>query len=169
MPASRLTVWAIARNPQAPFAVRENVIDGEICSCSALRQATRHLTRLYDAALAPAGLGINQYAILARLNRLGPMRVSDLAGRLVMDRSTLGHLLRPLEARGIVALHIDEHDRRSRLIGLTASGEALWGKAHNLWQDAETRFARAFGIDQARELRGVLKRLERISLQAPPS
>ncbi len=36
----------------------------EICSCSALRQAARHLTRLYDGALAPAGIGLNQYAVL---------------------------------------------------------------------------------------------------------
>lgn len=142
--------------------------DVEICSCSALRQATRHLTRLYDAALAPAGLGINQYAILARLNRFGPMRVSDLAGLLVMDRSTLGHLLRPLEARGILALRIDKHDRRSRLIGLTRQGKELWAKAYSLWEDAERRFTEAFGTDEAFALRGVLKRLERITLPAPP-
>jgi DNA-binding MarR family transcriptional regulator len=144
------------------------VDEAEICSCSALRQATRHLTRLYDDALAPVGLGLNQYAMLARLGRFGPMRLSDLADRLVMDRSTLGHLLRPLEHRGLVAIDIDKRDRRSRLIGLTPAGEQLRARAHAAWQDAETRFATAFGGRQARALRGVLKRVERVSLEAPP-
>ena len=144
------------------------VDEAEICSCSALRQATRHLTRLYDDALAPVGLGLNQYAMLARLGRFGPMRLSDLADRLVMDRSTLGHLLRPLEQRGLVAIDIDKRDRRSRLIGLTPAGEQLRARAHAAWQGAETRFATAFGARQARTLRGVLKRVERVSLDAPP-
>lgn len=32
------------------------------CNCSALRQAARHVTRLYDGELAPLGLGLNQYS-----------------------------------------------------------------------------------------------------------
>ena len=44
----------------------------DACSCSALRQAARVLTRMYDDALAPVGLGVNQYGILAKLDRFGP-------------------------------------------------------------------------------------------------
>src|SRR5207244_12483078 len=50
---------------------------------------------LYDDALAPIGLGANQFSIMARLSLLGPTPIQDLARVLVMDRSTLGHLLRP--------------------------------------------------------------------------
>ena len=127
------------------------------------------MTRLYDAALAPVGLGLNQYAILARLKRLGPMRLRDLAERLVMDRSTLGHLLRPLEANGLVSIRVGDHDRRCRLIGLTSAGDELTSRARTLWADAETRFATAFGIEEARALRVVLKRLERITVEGRPS
>ena len=141
----------------------------ETCSCSALRQATRHITRIYDAALTPVGLGLNQYAILARLKRLGPMRLRDLADCLVMDRSTLGHLLRPLEAQGLVSMRVGEHDRRSRLVGLTSVGDELASRAQPLWEQVETRFAVAFGIEEALALRLVLKRLERISLEGRPS
>ncbi len=73
----------------------------EVCNCAALRQAARRVTRLYDEALAPTGLGANQYSILVRLSG-GPSTIQELAQRLVMDRSTLGHLLRPLEKRGLV-------------------------------------------------------------------
>ena len=136
------------------------------CSCSALRQAARHVTRLYDAALEPVGLGLNQYAILARLGRLGPRPLGELAGNLVMDRSTLGHLLRPLEARGLVAIRTDARDGRRRLIGLTAAGEALRTQAAPLWHAAETRFAAAFGVAEAHALRVVCKRVETVTLDA---
>src|SRR6185295_11571068 len=87
----------------------------EVCSCAALRQAARRVTRLYDDALAPTGLGVNQFSILARLSHVGASTIQDLARPLVMDRSTLGHLLRPLEKRGLVRLDVSDEDGRSRL------------------------------------------------------
>jgi hypothetical protein len=83
-------------------------VEPEICNCAALRQAARRVTRFYDEALAPTGLGVNQFSILARLSRVGPSTIQDLARLLVMDRSTLGHLLRPLEKRGLVKLDVSE-------------------------------------------------------------
>jgi DNA-binding MarR family transcriptional regulator len=143
--------------------------DPERCSCAALRQAARHVTRLYDAALVPVGLRLNQYSILARLKRFGPMRLSELADRLVMDRSTLGHLLRPIEARGLLALRVDERDRRGRLVALTATGEVLTSRAHALWLRAETSFAGAFGQHEAVALRHVLKRVETTTFERTTS
>ena len=137
----------------------------ELCSCSALRQAARHVTRLYDAALAPVELGLNQYAILSRRGRFGPMRRMDLAAKLVMDRSTLGHLLRPLEKRGFVRLQVGERDRRSRVLTLTDEGDMLLSRARVLWEAAEARFSDAYGAGQARDLRAVLKHVEAITFE----
>ena len=89
------------------------------CNCSALRQAARHVTRLYDGELAPLGLGLNQYSILSRLSKFGTRTIQELAENLVMDRSTLGHLLRPLLKRGLLKLETSKRDRRSRIIRLT--------------------------------------------------
>ena len=131
----------------------------EICNCSALRQAARHVTRQYDEALAPVGLGLNQYSILARLERLGPKTIQDLALNLVMDRSTLGHLLRPLETRGLVMLEVAQTDRRRRAVALTPGGRALIAEARPLWSAAQRRFEDAFGADAALGLRNVLKQV----------
>ena len=129
----------------------------EVCSCAALRQAARHVTQFYDAVLAPSGLGLNQFSILARLKAVGPVAIQDLARMLVMDRSTLGHLLRPLQRRRLVTLVVDAEDRRSRRVALTAAGRALLAKTRPMWIDAQRRFARAVGGDAARELRVILK------------
>ena len=131
----------------------------EICSCSALRQAARHVTKLYDEVLAPVGLGVNQYAIVSKLERFGPKTICELAALLVMDRSTLGHLLRPLEKRGLVRLDAPEQDRRSRVIALTPTGSALVAKARPLWAKAQHRFEHAFGAEAALDLRTVLKQV----------
>jgi DNA-binding MarR family transcriptional regulator len=131
----------------------------EACNCSALRQAARRVTRLYDDALAPTGLGVNQYSILIRLRRVGPSTIQDLARLLVMDRSTLGHLLRPLEKRGLVRLQVSEQDGRSRVIALTPAGRAVVARGRPLWATAQQRFARAFGQKDALDLRRVLKQV----------
>src|SRR6516165_873939 len=120
-------------------------VDPEICNCGALRQAARRVTRLYDEALAPVGLSTNQFSILSRLNRVGPSTIQDLARLLVMDRSTLGHLLRPLEKRGLVTLSASDKDRRSRVIVLTQAGKAAVAKARPRWAAAQRRFESTFG------------------------
>jgi DNA-binding MarR family transcriptional regulator len=122
----------------------------EACNCAALRQAARHVTRLYDEALAPTGLGANQYSILATLERVGPSTVQELAGCLVMDRSTLGHLLRPLETRRLVTLDASEDDARRRVVV---------PKGRHLWAGALRRFEKAVGAGAAEELRTFLKRV----------
>jgi DNA-binding MarR family transcriptional regulator len=134
-------------------------VEPEICNCAALRQAARRVTRLYDDALAPIGLGVNQFSILARLNRVGPSTIQDLAKLLVMDRSTLGHLLRPLEKRGFVKLEVSGRDRRSRMAMLTAAGEVVVAKARPHWAAAQRRFEAMFGKEAAPELRAVLKEI----------
>ena len=134
-------------------------IEPEICNCAALRQAARRVTKLYDDILAPIGLGVNQLSILARLDLVGPSTIQDLARLLVMDRSTLGHLLRPLEKRGLVTLSASDKDRRSRIIALTQAGEAAVAKARPRWIAAQRRFESTFGKEAALELRTVLKEI----------
>src|SRR6516164_980407 len=124
-------------------------VEPELCNCAALRQAARRVTKLYDDALAPIKLGVNQFSILARLNRVGPRTIQELAGLLVMDRSTLGHLLRPLEKRGFVKLEVSEQDRRSRTAMLTPEGEAVVAKARPRWAATQRRFESMFGKEAA--------------------
>lgn len=129
------------------------------CNCSALRQAARHVTRLYDSELASAGLGLNQYSVLSRLGRLDPCTIQALAENLVMDRSTLGHLVRPLEKRGLLKLENSKEDGRRHLLRLTPAGKSLLAKARPLWAKAERRFERQIGASSARQLRETLVRV----------
>ncbi|WGF86530.1 MarR family winged helix-turn-helix transcriptional regulator [Marinivivus vitaminiproducens] len=140
-----------------------------LCNCTALRQGTRHVSRLYDEALAPVGLGVNQYAILVRLGRVGPKSIQDLAQLLVMDRSTLGRLVRPLERRRLVRLDVPSADRRARLVVLTDEGRALVERAQPHWRRAQAIFEHRLGSEAALSLRELLMRVTSIDFQQKPA
>jgi DNA-binding MarR family transcriptional regulator len=131
-------------------------LKSELCNCLALRQAARHVTQFYDQFLAPAGLRTTQFSILARLRRLGPMTISALAADLVMDRTTLGRNLQPLEREGLVAVVKGRTDRRSREIRLTDTGAERLRTAVEGWVKAQTGFEAVFGEERSSELRAML-------------
>jgi DNA-binding MarR family transcriptional regulator len=51
-----------------------------------------------------------------------------------MDRTTLTAALKPLERRGLLTISIDPKDKRSRLLSLTAAGQALLARAVPIWE-----------------------------------
>jgi DNA-binding MarR family transcriptional regulator len=129
------------------------------CSCGTLRKASRRISQLYDAALAPSGLKSTQFAILAEVQRAdgsAALTLCELAGAMVMDRSTLGHNLRPLQRDRLVVMRLARDDRRKRYVELTPKGKAVYRRARGLWRNAERQFEKAFGKRPAAQLRAVL-------------
>jgi DNA-binding MarR family transcriptional regulator len=125
------------------------------CYGTALRKASRRVTALYDETLAPSGLRSTQFAILAEIidRDDGPPTLNQLADDLVLDRSGLGHSLRPLEREGLIRLEKSSGDRRSTLVALTDQGRERYAYALTLWQRAQDRYASAVGETRANELR----------------
>lgn len=128
------------------------------CNATALRKACRRLTQLYDDALQASGLRSTQFAILVELQQQAPAppTVAQLAARLVMDRSALGHNLRPLEREGLVSLQEGNEDRRRRHVVLTTQGKAKLREGLRLWEAAQRRFNEVFGEARATQLRTTL-------------
>lgn len=126
------------------------------CNCSAIRKAARHVTQLYDQHLAGVGLTVTQFAILARLGTYGALTINDLAGRLAMDRTTLGRIIRPLERDGLVQISSDPRDGRRRPLALTEEGRVKLDAARPLWACAQDRFESAYGREPASSLRTLL-------------
>src|SRR3546814_19070481 len=59
------------------------------CTCAVLRRATRRLTQVYDEGMRPSGLPLTQYSVLNILAQAENPSITDLADRLMMDRTTL--------------------------------------------------------------------------------
>ena len=128
----------------------------EVCNCHALRAAARHVSQAYDQFLAPAGLRTTQFSILAKLKQLGPMTINALADELVMDRTTLGRNMLPLEREGLISVAPGRTDRRSKELRLTDAGIERLQAAREDWRHAQTRFAAAFGVERTAGLRALL-------------
>src|ERR1700756_113298 len=129
----------------------------EECNCFAMRAAARHLSQSYDRFLAPSGLRTTQYSILARLKRKGPLTINALAEDMVMDRTTLGRNVLPLQRDGLITIKSASSDRRAKEVRLTKAGENRLQQALERWSQAQARFEAAFGEKRAADLRELLR------------
>lgn len=128
------------------------------CVCTSLRMATRSVNRLYDRALSQVGLRVTGYSIMSRLAEEGPLSISELAGRLAMERTTCTREVAPLVDSGLVEITVGP-DRRRRLLCLTSLGERKRSEAYPLWERVQRIVADDFGdVD----LSNLLVRLRRL-------
>jgi DNA-binding MarR family transcriptional regulator len=135
-----------------------NMSSASPCMAASVRAAGRKLTQFYDAVMAESGLRITQYSILQELVRCehAPPTMGELAKSLVMDRSSLGQTLRPLERDGLIEFQRDATDGRRRPVALTDVGRAALAKAEPYWQQAQDAFVNNFGVKQSAKLRETL-------------
>ena len=128
------------------------------CACATIRRTDRVLTQFYDEILAPSGLYVTQFTLLAALTEAAPATINRLAKILVMDRTTLTRNLEVLAKQRLV--RIDEgEDRRTRLVHLTQEGEQALRRAWPLWQEAQARIEHALGRER---LEGLLTDLSEV-------
>ena len=128
----------------------------EECTCLAIRQAARHVSQFYDQFLMPIGLRTTQFSILAKLKRRGPLTINALAEEMVMDRTTLGRNILPLERDGLVSIKPGRADRRSKELRLTDIGLERLRAGVQGWKNAQREFAAAFGDKRTVGLRALL-------------
>lgn len=78
---------------------------------------------LVDEAGLPSMAGFNVLSVLDGDPR--PLRPSVIAERMMVTRATITGLLDSLEARGMVARHVNTADGRSRDVAITATGRRI--------------------------------------------
>ncbi len=128
-------------------ATDDRTIDPSLCTCANLRMATRSVTQAFDEALAPAGIKATQFTLMATLNRLDEVPLTQLAERLVMDRTTLTRNLKPLIDRGLIEAERSA-DRRVRKLRLSREGARVLNKAMPLWQKVQKRVVAGLGPER---------------------
>ncbi len=123
------------------------------CNCFAVRQAARHVTKLYERHLADAQLTSAQFSILGALDEGGPMTMADLAGVLVMERTTLLRAMKPLQREDLLKSSASPADSRQLVFALSAAGERKLKQALPLWNKAQEEFEAEGGPREAARLR----------------
>ena len=138
----------------------ENVAQevSRICACLNLRKVTRAVTQIYDDALRGIDLRSGQFSILMALNSHGPCTIHQLSEVICVDRTSLSRNLKPLSRRELITIKAGRHDRRTRLLSLTASGREKLLEAYPMWERAQKQITDVLGDD---DLAGLLNYLNR--------
>jgi DNA-binding MarR family transcriptional regulator len=131
--------------------------------CSALRAASRHVSRLYDDALAPLDLTITGYMLLVRIDALGAPSMNELAEAAQMDRSTLSRNLKPLLDAKLIGVATGD-DRRRKQFSLTAKGSTRLTAAYPRWLETQQRFKSSYGTTESQALASLLYRTLAVGL-----
>ncbi|MES2441495.1 MAG: MarR family winged helix-turn-helix transcriptional regulator [Pseudomonadota bacterium] len=115
------------------------------CACTTLRKAARAVGRVYDEALADAGMTTAQFAILRHVARGEPVPLSRLADSLAMDRTSLYRALAPIEAKGWVT--VSAGPGKAKLATLAPEGRAAMEGAEGDWAAVQQRIVGTMGAE----------------------
>jgi DNA-binding MarR family transcriptional regulator len=100
---------------------------GDETLADAFRSVSRQLRETSQETLSPWDINPSQFRALRMLNHHGPIRLSDLSGRLHIAPRSATEVVDALESRGLVERRPDPSDRRATLVELTAQGTGVLG------------------------------------------
>jgi DNA-binding MarR family transcriptional regulator len=92
---------------------------------SSLRISIARLARRMRAQLADASYTTSQLAVLASLERHGPMTPTSLAEHEKVQPPSMTRVVAALEQGGLVTRTAHPHDRRQAVVAITPAGQEL--------------------------------------------
>lgn len=102
------------------------------CVARRLRQVNRTVTRLYDEALRPHGLTVNQLNILAVIISEKQIRPGQLGQALGMEKSTVSRTVDRMVGKGWLKVTAGQ-DSRTQLLTVTTKGNQLLLSVTPVW------------------------------------
>ncbi len=150
--------------PSAPVAATRDGVDRD---AEALHAAIADLVRVYQFRdrdqICCHDVSVTQCYALETLVEHGPMRVSTLAERLFLDKSTTSRVVSTLVRKGYVEQHPDPLDRRAVTLRTTRRGQRL----HSRITDELVAQQKALLEDLDPQVRaGVVQVLQRLAAAA---
>jgi DNA-binding MarR family transcriptional regulator len=116
------------------------------CIAYRVRLLNRVITNIYDRALQPLGLKVNQANILTMLSLADHASSADIVRVLMMEKSTVSRTVDRMRKNGWIDI-ADKDDGLSQQITVTAIGRKLLAAAHVEWKKAQKQTAELLGED----------------------
>ncbi len=129
-------------------AIADDLAEEVRGACLGMRVARLHriVARVYEQALQTAGLSLPQMEILTELiSAPGPLRPAALAGRLMLERSTVSRNLALMHKSGWVTVVETSPTGRAMSVTITDTGVAAFTSASTAWRSAQTSAAAMLG------------------------
>lgn len=142
--------------------ILEHGMSADACTCGKLREAARAVTLLYDNAFKSSGLLSTQLGVLHTIYNSASITISELAGELGVDRTTLTRNLSVLERQGLITTSSGK-DHRTRIVTITPKGRSYIAKAIPLWNEVQRKIKEQMGEKTWRELMQNLSQFLRVT------
>jgi DNA-binding MarR family transcriptional regulator len=133
-----------------------------------IHRIASRLERHINAAAKEDGLKVEGIRILLRLLRGGDQRVGQLAKATSIEQSALSHMLKRMEANGLITRgKAEKHDSRTALVALTLHGRRMAKKYAPLFKSTDEAWMDGLSLTDRRRLKQMLTAIyERISSDA---
>lgn len=127
------------------------------CLAGRVRRLNRVVTNLYDRALQPYGIKINQASIMVFLLVSGDSSPTEIGARLQMEKSTVSRTIDRMEKSGWVTA---EGSGAGQTVRVTDLGKKLMVDSHDKWKSAQEQALELLGEDGAVSLKMMAERLK---------
>lgn len=114
------------------------------CIAFRVRALNRVITNLYDAALKPFGITVNQTTILAMLALAGEVGAGKIGRVLAMEKSTVSRNLDRMRKNGWIEAVVPE-GAKAQAITVTPAGRKMLAALYPGWEKAQAAAARLLG------------------------
>lgn len=100
-----------------------------------------------------------QFAVLIVLSEQGSQDQVSLGGEIALDRTTITVVVRNLEERGLILRDKSGRDQRSKIVSITAQGQALLNEVLPAVQQAQERIMAPLTPEEGTQLLSLLEKL----------
>lgn len=121
-----------------------------------LAMAAHRFRDHFERSLAPLGLQVRHFGILATIRHFGPLPQQRLVDSVCIDRSTMVSLVDELEQAALVERQPDPNDRRAYRVHLTAAGASSLDEASTHLERVEDELLAVLDEAGRTELRRLL-------------
>lgn len=121
------------------------------CIAVRIRLLSRMVTNIYDSALSPFDVKLNQISILIFVHLSGEVGYNSLCRRLKMEKSTASRNIERMRKKGWLDT-VPVKGGRRRFLRITPAGEVLLGKVHGAWEGAQKKALNLLGREGAEVL-----------------
>ena len=118
----------------------------QACIAVRVRLLNRIITNIYDTAMRPHGISLNQASILTLITMSDTVGHGDLGRMLFMEKSTVSRNIERMKKKGWIATEPSE-ETGTAVITITPKGGQILEKAYAAWAEAQNEAIRCLGPD----------------------
>jgi len=128
------------------------------CIAVRMRILNRVITGIYDDALRPHGIKLNQTNILVLLSLIENPNPSDIINKLQMEKSTVSRNLERMRKKDWIDVTRNP-DGASQTIKVTPKGKKLLADIYDDWSKTQVKVAKLMGKEGVQAIHMLVERL----------